>query len=182
MGELRDGLKLYGDFCMRVYDVAPDGTRTLRFRFARKNQITNDGRLTVLSLLAQDPAGTPVQINPEYGQIWSISIGDGGSIPPAASQVGLTSEVWTAALSTAERVYNPGTFQLNIQKTVGTTDAVGSTFSEAGLFTRGSLALPITTWQAIPERKMYARQIFPSFAKTNVMSVVFDWTLGMTVA
>jgi hypothetical protein len=187
MNKLQDGLKLYGDFFMRVYDAAPDGTKKLRFRFAKKNQITDDGRLVVLELLSQVAlGGTPVQMNPEYGQIWSLSIGD-GPLPPMSSQHTLVSPVWTVALDIAlgERAYNAGAFQLNIHKEIPVGDADGLTFAEAGLFTRGSQAAPgglYPTWQDIPERMMYARQIFPSFEKGATMSVVFDWTLGMTVA
>jgi hypothetical protein len=177
---------LYGHFYMRVYDVALDGSKTLRFRFAKKNQITNNGRLTVLGLLSQVALGTPVQAHPEYGQIWSLSVGD-SNIPPASSQTSLVSPVWTGALDVAlgERAYNPGSYQLNIHKEVPPGTATGSTFAEAGLFTRGSLAAPTPgypTWEVIPERLMYARQIFSSFVKGLTMSVVFDWTLGMTVA
>jgi len=175
---------LYGHFRMRVYDVAPDGNRTLRFRFAKKNQITNDGRLTVLGLLSQVAGGAGVRGNPEYGQIWSLSVGD-SSIPPASSQTNLISHVWTDALLPAERLYTPGSYQLNIHKAVLPGTATGSTFAEAGLFTRGSLAVPAppgAPWSTIPDRLMYARQIFPSFVKGLTMSVVFDWTLGMTVA
>jgi hypothetical protein len=184
---IQDTLCLYGDFFMRVYDVAPDGTRKLRFRFAKKNQITDDGRLTILGLMSQVAlGGTEVQMHPEYGQIWSLSIGD-GPLPPASSQHALVSPVWTVALDIAlgERAYNAGAFQLNIHKEIPVGDATGSTFAEAGLFTRGSQAAPgglYPTWQDIPERMMYARQIFPSFEKGATMSVVFDWTLGMTVA
>lgn len=186
MTKLHDGLCLYGDFYMRVYDVAPDGTKKLRFRLAKKNQITDDGRLVVLGLLSQIAVGgTEVQKHPEYGQIWSLSIGD-GTVPPSSSQHALVSPVWTGdVMGLGERVYNAGAFQLNIHKEVPVGDATGSTFAEAGLFTRGSQAAPdpiYPTWQDIPERKMYARQIFPSFEKGVTMSVVFDWTLGMTVA
>jgi hypothetical protein len=187
MTKMQDGLKLYGDFFMRVYDVAPNGTRYLRFRFAKKNQITDDGRLVVLGLLSQVAlGGTEIQMNPEYGQIWSLSVGD-GVIPPSSSQHALVSPVWTGALDIAlgERAYNPAVFQLNIQKEVPVGDATGLTFAEAGLFTRGSQAAPgglYPTWEVIPERYMYSRQIFPSFEKGVTMSVVFDWTLGMTVA
>jgi len=184
MPHLLDQGGLYGHFRMRVYDVAPDGSRTLRFRFAKKNQITNDGRLTVLGLLSQNALGTPVQANPKYGQIWSLSVGT-SNIPPASSQSSLIASVWTSALLPAERLYNPGSYQLNIHKEVPPGEATGAIFAEAGLFTRGSLAAPTPgypDWELIPERLMYARQIFSSFKKGATMSVVFDWTLGMTVA
>lgn len=188
MRDISDTLSLYGNLSMRVYDVDPNGEKKLLFRFSKKNQITDDGRLTVLQLLAQAPSppGTTLQGNPAYGQIWSLSVGS-GIIPPAASQTGLVAPVWTGALNIAlgERVYNAGSFQINVHKTVPVGEADGLTFAEVGLFTRGSLAAPspITDpWEPIPERKMYSRQIFPSFVKGATMSVVFDWTLGLTVA
>lgn len=187
MTPLQDGLQLYGDFYMKVYEHAPDGTKQLKFRFAKKNQITNDGRLVVLRLLSQVAGGEVEQEYPEYGQIWSLSVGD-SSLPPAATQTGLISPVWTGQLTIpAERIYNEGLFQLNIHKEVPAgSPADGRTFAEAGLFTRGSqddnlapVAYP--SWELIPGRKMYSRQIFPSFVKGPTMSVVFDWTLGMTI-
>jgi len=186
MKVMGDTLSLYGNLSMRVYEEGPDGEKKLKFRFSKKNQITDDGRLAVLQLLAQDAAGTAIQANPDYGQIWSLSVGD-GTIPPAASQTGLVSPVWTGALDvlTGERAYVAGSFQIQVHKEVPVGTVTGSTFAEVGLFTRGSLAAPdmtYPTWQLIPERKMYSRQIFPSFIKGATMSVVFDWTLGLTIA
>ena len=110
--------QLYGNFSMRVFDNKPDGSRELLFRVNKKNQITDDGRLVVLQLLFQDPAGTDIQQNPNYGQIWSLSVGS-SSIPPNASQTGLLAPVWTDALVLGtELQYLPPTWQLLVHKEV----------------------------------------------------------------
>lgn len=181
-----EGLSLYGDFFLQVFDHHEDGSKSLRFRYARKNQITNDGRLVLLQLLSQVAGGSAVQAQPELGQIWSLSIGD-GVIPPHAAQTSLISPVWTGQLIVAsgERSYVPGLFQVLVHKEVSVGDATGETFAEAALFTRGDQDVPdptYPTWEVIPNRVMYSRQIFPSFVKGATMSVVFDWTLGITVA
>jgi hypothetical protein len=182
--QVKDSGKLYGNLSVRVYDVKPDGSRELLWRVAKKNQITDRGRLNVLQLLAQDAAGLPVQVDPLKGQIWSLGVGD-STIPPSSVQTGLISPVWNGALTIpTERAYVPALYELQISKEVAAGTATGSTFAEAGLFTRGDEDSPIIApdWESIVNRVMYARQIFSPFVKGLTMSVVFDWTLGMTIA
>jgi len=175
-------LKLYGVLSVSAYDTV-SGKRV--YHSVKKNQVTNNGRIVVLDLLAQVPLGTPAQANPNYNQIWSISIGD-SPIPAAATDTALYSPTHTQALVIAsERVKVEEAFEIRITAEIPARTATDDELAEAGLFTRGSIDAPngtYTTWETIPERRMYARQTYPSFIKGATMRVVYEWTLGMTVS
>jgi hypothetical protein len=101
-----------------------------------------------------------------------------------STQTGLLVPVWTDQLNlTTERIYNPALFDINVLKELPVGSATGSILAEAGLFSRGQLDVPVTPdpWESIPDRRMYARQTYPSFEKGATMSVTYDWHLGLTV-
>jgi hypothetical protein len=181
---LKDGINLYGIMTVSVYDVKR-GKKERVLRLTKKNQITDKGREVVLELLAQTtsipvppgPFGTDTQQHPEYNNLWSLSIGTSG-VPPTLGDTGLGAVVWTDKfIIPAERQVNLGGFEINISKEVPAGQATGSTIREAGLFTRGDDDDPAIAVY----RRMYARQIHPGVLKSDLMSVVYDWRLGVTI-
>jgi hypothetical protein len=170
----RDAACLYGRFGMTVYDVKSGQPRVLR-RIQKKNQIVNDGREVMLQLLGQLGTG----ILPVENQVWSLSAGTGG-VPPIITDTQLYFPVWTGAftpLEVAVVALPPSTFEVQVTKTMLTTDANGNTLQEAGIFTRGDNDDP----SLAGNRKMYCRQTHPPILKLVTMQIVYDWRLGITV-
>ena len=181
---MKTGGTLYGHLTVTVYDVK-NGQRKRLLRISKKNQITNGGREVVLALLAQDPGGAyPVQVNPEYGQIWSLAIGT-GSAPPDVGDISLYSEVVPPGgrlvlTIPAEREYviTPGSvYEIQIHKELPPHTLTGTFLAEAGLYTRGDNDDPSLS----ADQVLYARQIHPVFEKGEFMAVEYDWRLGMLV-
>jgi hypothetical protein len=184
--------KLYGRLLVSAYDVLT-GERV--YRAQKRNQITNHGRIVVLDLLAQLPADTDpptAQSNPEWNQIWSLSVGS-STEPAAASQETLVAPIplLTVQLEIpVERAKVDANFEIQVVAEIPAGTGTGETFAEAGLFTRGRAdgiypADPESiymTWESIEDRRMYARQTYPSFTKGVTMRVVYEWTLGMTIS
>lgn len=168
--------RLYGHMTVTVYDVK-NGTKRRVLRIAKKNQVTNGGREAVLSLLAQDPAGSVYQQNPEYNQIWSLAIGSDGT-PVSILDISLYAEVDRMTLTVpTEReliIVPPGIFEIHVHKEVPPGVHTGVHFQEAGLYTRGDGLDPTT-------QVLYARQTHPEFEKGASMAVEYDWRLGMLV-
>jgi hypothetical protein len=184
MTQHRDASKLYGVLSVSAYDTIT-GKRT--FHSVKKNQVTNNGRIVVLDLLAQLTPAAPysAQMYPEYNQIWSLSIGD-SPIPAAATDSALYSPQFSQLLSpVTERIKIEAAYEVRITSEVAAGDATDVVLTEAGLFTRGEQDEPDgghPTWESILYRRMYARQTHPAFTKGATMRVVYEWTLGMTVS
>ena len=180
-------MQLFGHLTVTAYNVNPkSGSRERLFRISKRNQITNDGRICNLEMLAQlNPTGafpTPIY-NPYWNQIWSLGVGIDGT-PAMSTQSALLSPVWNGQLIIpTERVYNPALFDINVLKELPVGEATGSILAEAGLFTRGQLDAPVSPdpWEGIADRRMYARQTHSPFEKGSSMSVTYDWHLGLTV-
>lgn len=177
------GGKLYGRLLVRAYDEC---TKKCVYRALKQNQVTNNGRIVVLDLLAQlSTGGSTPQENPTWNQLWSIGIG-ADETPASAYQDALGDPVWNQALiipSGREKV--DAAFEIRVSAEIAAGDGTGETFAEAGLFTRGIQDAPdliYTTWESIPNRRMYARQTYPAFVKGATMRVVYDWVIGMTVS
>jgi len=183
--------KLYGRLAVSAYDVIT-GKRV--YHVQKRNQITNAGRIVVLDLLAQlpevDPDDYEPQRHPEWNQIWSLSVGS-DSTPAAASQTTLVAPLLTIQLEIpVERAKVDANFEIQVVAEVAAGTGTGDTFAEAGLFTRGRAdgilpgdpLSPYGTWETIDDRRMYARQTYPSFTKGATMRVVYEWTLGMTIS
>lgn len=172
--------KLYGHLTVTVYEVK-NGQRRRVLRMANKNQITNGGRETVLALLAQDPAGTIQQQNPNYNQIWSLAVGD-NSTPVSIGDVSLYHELLPRRVLVipAERefiIVPPNIFEVHVHKEIPPGELTGANLCEAGLYTRGDNDLPNLSNHQV----LYARQIHPVFTKGALMAVEYDWRLGMLV-
>ena len=181
-----DGIQLYGHFEMSAYDTK-DGTKRRVHHYSNHNQVTNDGRRIVLELLRQTALTVP-QDNPNYNQLWSLSVGTNAT-PAAVTDTSLYSVCWTDRFTSDAEIYLQALPQLEIvvSKSIPEVDAVGFTLCEAGLYSRGALddpttLIPPTDWTLIPWRRMYARQIFSPVLKSITMLILFDWRLGVTVA
>lgn len=173
---MKDNVVLFGDFSMRVYDEV-DGERKLVRKFTKRNQITNQGREALLMLMRPDDEDVSLQ-----NKIWSLAVGI-NSAPPTINDSDTTMDVvWKSALSYVGGECNivavpPNDFYLAISKILPTTDAVGSTIVEAGIFTRGDN----NDVDLAVGKKLYARQKFSPIIKTSTMTVQFDWQLGITI-
>jgi hypothetical protein len=173
---LKSGGTLYGHLTVTVYEVK-NGRKVRKLRMAKKNQITNAGREVVLALLAQDPAGTDVQANPDHGQIWSLAVGDDGT-PVSVLDTSLYGELGRYDLTIPlEREYiivPPNIFEIHVHKEIPAGTLTGSVFAEAGLLTMGDGVVPAT-------QILYARQTHPDVTKGAAMAIEYDWRLGMLV-
>jgi len=167
---------LYGHLTVTVYEVK-NGQKVRKLRIAMKNQITNGGRESVLAFLAQDPLGTTEQQNPEYGQIWSLAVGDDAT-PVSVLDTALYNELdrYTLAIPLEREfvIVPPNIFEVHVHKEVPAGTLTGATFAEAGLLTRGDGVLPAT-------QALYARQTHPAVVKSAAMAIEYDWRLGMLV-
>ena len=176
---------LFGDFSVSVFRHIGDVKKRI-YRVQKRNQITNDGRNVMLDLLSQmptdPPEGSDTQQHPEYNQLWSLSVGQGTTLPTIVDSE-LEDPVWTGVFSprSTEVAFNSslGLYLINITKTLGVDDANGYSLSEAGVFTRGNQDDPEDP--EILYRRMYARQTFSPIPKTAEMTIEFDWKLGVTV-
>lgn len=168
-------LSLWGIFGMRVYEHAKGEKKCIR-RIVKNNQITNQGRKAVLELMRPVTYG----IQQDERQIWSFSAGT-NPIPPQITDDDTTMiQVWQSAFSPAECVVidvPPNTYYLHISKAMYEADAVGDILTEAGIFTRGDDDDP----SVAVGKMLYARQIHPAVEKTAVMTIEYDWKLGITI-
>ena len=175
----KDNIQLFGDFTLRVYDLV-DGKREMVRRFQKRNQITNEGREALLSLMRPTvDLGTPLIDD----RIWSLAVGTNGT-PPTVSDTESTMYLrFISALDFAggecSRITTPpNDYYLAISKVIGTGDANGATpIAEAGIFTRGDDPDP----ELATTKKLYARQVFSPIIKTDTMSITIDWQLGITI-
>jgi hypothetical protein len=68
----------------------------------------------------------------------------------------------------------PNIFEVHVHKEVPAGTLTGSTFAEAGLYTRGDGVVPAT-------QTLYARQKHPAVVKSATMAIEYDWRLGMLI-
>ena len=170
-------MSLFGEFLMRVYDHS-GGTKRLVRRWWRKNQITNEGRVALLTLMC--PYGVPS--GQEINQIWSFAVGTNNTPPTVDDTVATMTAVWTSQLDFSGGECTvvatpPNSYYLAISKILGGPDANGSTLTEAGIFTRGDADDPLVA----VGRKLYARQVHSPIIKVASMTVQYDWQLGITI-
>jgi hypothetical protein len=165
-------IALFGNFGLRVLDL---NGNTIQ-RIQKRNQITNQGRNAVLSLLFPGNAGA-VQ---ETYRIWSLTAGTNNTAPTILDNLASMTPVWSSSFVGGECavVENlPNDFYLQITKTLPDTDANGYALTEAGIFTRGDNNNP----NLATNKLLYARQIHPVINKTATMTIQYDWQLGITI-
>jgi hypothetical protein len=168
---------LYGNFQMRVYDHV-GGVPHLRYRWRKLNQITNQGRTALLTLMCPFNVPDGQSIN----RIWSFEAGTNATPPSIDDDETTMTTVWTSALNfgSGECVVvtsPPNEYYLAISKTLGLGDANGSTLREAGIYTRGDNDDPLVA----VGRKLYSRQVHSAIEKVGTMTVQYDWQLGITI-
>ena len=181
---------LWGDFGVQVFDVS-SGVPKRVLRIRKKNQITNDGRAALLALMGTGAEGTPpasggtltaYDETRRANQIWSIAVGTNPTTPTVTDNLTTMTTVWnepfTFPSECAVVAVPPNSYYLNISKTLGTTEAVGSTLVEAGVLTRGDDDTPASS----TTKALYARQVHSPIVKTSTMTVQYDWQLGITIA
>ena len=171
---------LWGDFGIQVFDVSSGTPRSI-LRIKKKNQITNDGRAALLALMGSggDASGDTAR---QENQIWSLAVGTNATTPTVTDNFTTMTSVWNEAFTfpaeCAIVATPPNSYYLNISKTLGTTDAVGSTLAEAGILTRGDDDTPSSS----TTKALYARQVHSPILKTSTMTIQYDWQLGITIA
>jgi len=182
---------LWGDFGMQVFDVS-SGTPKRILRIRKKNQITNDGRTALLSLLGTGEPGTPPETSTSSpttadlvrreNQVWSISVGTNPTAPTVSDTIATLTEVWNSPFTfpaeCAIVATPPNSFYLSISKTLAVGDANEETLTEAGILTRGNNDTPASS----TTKALYARQIHSPILKTDTMTIQYDWQLGITIA
>jgi len=177
----KDSLELFGIFDMKVYDIR-DGKRKRIRHIHKRNQITNQGREVLLDLMRPETnnPGDPGSLQ-EQSKIWSLSVGTNDTPPTINDDDTTMVQVWKSAFvpfSECQVIATPpNLFLLQIGKTLPQTSAVGSTLTEAGVFTRGDDDDP----DVASGRRLYARQIYPPIIKTVTMTIEYDWKLGITI-
>jgi len=184
---INDVPALYGDFGLKVYDSI-QGRRQLVLEFKKRNQITNQGREALLSLMRppEFSSGAPYTVpRPTQGEnvIWALAVGTNGTPPTIADTETTMAIVWQEAFDFGNGECSlvlspPNSYHLSISKLLpASTTANGTTITEAGIFTRGDNDDPTAT----TGRKLYARQKFTPITKTSTMTIQFEWLLGITV-
>lgn len=176
MLKLKSGCQLWGIFGMKVYVTQKDGQRKCIRRIVKNNQITNQGRTALLELMRPVTYG----VLQDERQIWSLSSGTNSTPPQIIDDETTMTEVWQSAFLAPECqvvAVPPVTYYLQVSKIMPTTAAVGSTLVEAGIFTRGDNDDPALA----VGRMLYARQIHAPVIKTNVMTIEYNWKLGITI-
>ena len=174
----KDAIKMYGVFGLRVFELR-GGKFVQTRRIQKKNQITNQGRSNVLNLLC--PATFGYDGLQDELKIKSIAVGTNSTPPTVADDDTTMVTVWREAfdyISDCVVINNPpNDFMLSITKELPTTEANGSTLTEAGIFTRGDENDPDIS----VGMQLYARQVHSPIIKTSVMSILYDWQLGITI-
>jgi len=166
-------MRIQGTLVIHVRDGASQ--RVLRTIYKR-NTITFDAGDIVRSLLAQrTPPSDPAPLEYSLG---SMRFGT-STVAPTRFDTGLIAEVPAARKELTDlKKVNGIQGEMSLQATLGTADAVGSTLSEAGLFTRG------TVWDNAVGGSllMFARQIHAPVTKSAFISLDYNWTLQFTTA
>jgi len=158
------------------------GTLTIHVREAKtgrivrtvikENTITYDAGDVLRALLAQratDPAAANLSLA-------SMRFGTSNTAP-TRSDTDLLAEVAAVRKQLLDINKTDGiTGEITFQATLGTADGNGSTFQEAGLFTRGS------TWNddVGGSLLMFSRQVHSPIPKTSGFSLDYDWTIQFT--
>ena len=170
-------IALFGSFKIQVYDHLSGHPRRI-LCWSKKNQITNEGRTALLTLMC--PFG--VVDGQLVNSIWSFAVGTNTTPPSIDDTAATVTAVWTSALSFAGGectvvAVPPNSYHLTISKTLGSGDANGSTLTEAGIFTRGDNVDPLLA----AGRKLYARQVHSPVDKVASMTITYLWELGITI-
>lgn len=173
------GISLYGYFKMNVYDHSGGKKRRI-LKWEKKNQITNQGRESVLILMCpHDVPGTP-DAQTEH-RIWSLSAGTNDTPPTISDDDATMVPVWTDEFNFASECVvvstPPNSFYLQITKIMPTSAGVDSTLTEAGVFTRGDDPDPAIA----AGRKLYSRQVHTPIIKTITMTIEYSWQLGISI-
>ncbi len=171
---------LWGDFGMQVFDHRTGVPKRI-LRIRKKNQITNGGREALLNLLGIGNGASYLTVQ-EENKLWSLSVGTNTTPPTVTDTTAVMSVVWADRFifpAECQIVATPpNSYYLAISKALGTTEANGSTLTEAGIFTRGDNDdATLST-----NKTLYARQIHSPILKTSTMTIQYDWQLGITIA
>lgn len=150
------GIGISGRLVVKVCDVKTG--RVLRVHEG-KNQITYDGLIGVISLLAQDTLPTPSDL-----QIAYLAVGTNNT-PATKGDVALGNQVFRIPLSSANRQQVGATQQLVVLAQLGNSDANGYDICEAGLLCGND--------------SLFSRRTFAPEHKTAAFVLQFGWTLTL---
>lgn len=110
-------------------------------------------------------------------KIWAIYAGSGATAPAITDDTLETVEFKKAC----DQPYavDPSAGTVTVQMTMETGEGNGITYTEAGLFSRGSADDPNSP--GITDVTMYCRRVHGGIAKTVAISIEYEWTLQIAI-
>jgi len=144
------------------------------FREEKPNLVTIGTKGIIARLLTQLP-GNAV----ENDRIWAIHIGNSNA-PAVTNQTGLQGTVITKkAINQPMTIDSPAETSgiVEAEVTFDTTDHVGESICEVGLYSRGSDGSNLNNSYA----KMLARQVHGEVIKTSNITITYTWRFQITV-
>lgn len=176
--QAQDNLGMEGH--LSIY-VRPEGSQTPFLFYAEKNRITNNARKFLLRMVTETPA--TLSPNP----ITSFKVGTGGV---AQTLDGTEIDLFTALDPVGIDPYTgavtfgypdaPLNMVAEYAFEVATTELVGQTLSEVGLFADNNWdgEADIDTL----EGKMFNIKLFPAITKSSAFALVFVWRINFSGA
>ena len=165
-----DIIRVKGHLLIKVLD-AKSG-RELD-RVDKPNLVCKNSKVAITQLLAQRPAD-----NPSYDKMWAIYVGDSNTAP-TTDQIALQGTVVAKkAVDQPIEIISPSDSGIiEVEMTLLSGEANGSTLREAALYTRGDNDDPTSTSGAL----MLARQVHADVTKTSGIVLSYTWRYQITV-
>lgn len=153
-----EAVRLRGDLQVEIFHLGE--IRPLR-RYAIRNTIVLAGLNSPLYLWSQD-TGSPTDWR--FVQLVPGTVGTPPTTGDIALGGGLPGDAIT--LSAGSRTVLPATGELIVTGSLTTSQAVGQTLREVGLF--------------MGNGQMFARQVHPDIVKTSAITVTYTWRIAVT--
>jgi len=160
-------VKLQGELRICVRDVVFN--RIIR-RFRFPNLVCRGAKTALAKLMSQDT----VPADYEQNKIWAIYAGT-GTTDPLTTDDTLKTPVFKKVCTHPYTVNSPVPGIVTVEMTMETGEGNGSTYTEAGLCSRGTLADPNDP--AITGVLLYARRVHAGITKVLGMTIEYQWSL-----
>ena len=174
--------KARGDLRIVVRRAADN---SVQWQYEIRNMITYAGLESMVNLIAQTTAITPLDYKVAY-----LGVGTGTS-SPVRTQTDLVTPAmdgsvpYRLALLDANKFLTAApSFEMKVTATIPATSPVdGVSLTEAGLYTYGGTTpISVTEYPAASGRypKLFARQVHPAIVKTTALVIDYDWRISFT--